>query len=187
MTGNDRSLDLDDAFRKTGLIAVAGDAPPGTLPVFSPSPACTHAEDGRVDRTVDHGTPGLVELVNCSWLELAEQYGLFGPNGEFLVLCRNGDNPPFWHRVRLAPEWDFAGAGAATGYFGYRAGSPELSTMSLNSRVMVQITNSDVSVSAIALPNPGRAGIIRDHLIRAAPSRYSPTQTWTAAQWPGNG
>jgi hypothetical protein len=168
MTGTDDRLDQDEVFRAAGLVAVPGGAPSGTLPAVSPTAASARPEDGRVDKTVDHGTPGLVDAVNRYWFELATQYGLFDRGGQFLVACSFDGNPPRWQRVRLASEWDLAGAGAETGVFGSGAGHPELVALSLDSHVMVQITVYESFVCVIALPDPSAAESIRTYLLRAA-------------------
>lgn len=165
-----RPDDLDEVFRAAGLIRTEGGIPPGTLPVLSPTAAGARPDDGRVARTMDHGTPGLVGTVNRWWFEYAEQYGLFDQNGEFLVACWRGatDEPSFWSRVRLAPVWDLAGAGADTGFFGSSSGYPEFITLALDSSVEVQITVYETCVGVLALPEPGSCGFLRDHLVRTA-------------------
>jgi hypothetical protein len=168
MTGTDDPLDQDEVFRAAGLVAVPGRVPSGTLPLLSPTGTSARPDDGRVDKTVDHGTPGLVDTVNRYWFELATQHGLFGLDGQFLVACSFDDGPRRWQRVRLASEWDLAGAGADTGVFGSRAGRPELVALSLDSRVMVQITVYESCVAVIALPDPGDAESTRTYLVRTA-------------------
>lgn len=165
-----RPDDLDEVFRAAGLIREDGGVPPGTLPVLSPTAASARPADGRVVKTVDHGTPGLVGTVNRWWFEFAERYGLFDHKGEFLVACWRGatDEPSFWSRVRLAPVWDLAGAGAGTGFFGSASGLPEFIALALDSSVEVQITVCETCVGVLALPEPGSRGVLRDHLVRSA-------------------
>ncbi|MEV7684121.1 hypothetical protein AB0O64_37130 [Streptomyces sp. NPDC088341] len=174
---------------RAGLEVLEKGAPESPLPVF----AATHAvscgpETGRQDAYVEYDDPHLIERANRGWYELATSSGLFTADREFLLAlpahrysaqAADRHRRHVWRRVRLLDHWDVMGAACAirlgTSAYGYAehllgggAGRPGFVMLSLDSGVAVSGTTWQAGISSLAVPNPGRAEVIRRMLDHAA-------------------
>ncbi|MFF2508404.1 hypothetical protein ACFVTY_34335 [Streptomyces sp. NPDC058067] len=165
-------------LRRAGLEVIPDAVPDGTMPfVFGYRP-----EDivGRFSQRYE--TPRLVERLNEDWYDLAVSSGLLDHRREFLVLLPHGAHthqavlhkqnqgygrraaPAVWTRVRLLDRWDIMGRGAASAFFGIRAGHPGFGMMALDSSVYISCSTGELGVDVIAVAHPARSENILKYL-----------------------
>jgi hypothetical protein len=170
------------------LIGRGGD---GQLPVAAAWLATSaRPEDGRRDELVDKNDPELVVKANQGWYRLAEQHGLFTEDRLFLlgVDFAGPDAGPLlrWVTVKLGPDWDVMGAGAASGVLGSGVGMPEFVMLRLDGSVIVRGTTWQRSIGSLVLPNPRGVPVIASYVERLlANPATSPSDRRAAAHWLG--
>ncbi|WP_231953843.1 hypothetical protein [Actinoplanes derwentensis] len=142
------------------------------LPASDQGPASCGAEHGRFDsephEIVHVDALDMPAKVNTSWSRMANEFGLFDEDREFLLAVDyagpdTAESEPRWVRVRLGEEWDLAGSGSSTlrshfaGVFTERF-VPEFTMLSLDQEMMLNTTVwGDATVSTIVI-RPDRLG-----------------------------
>lgn len=120
----------------------------------------------------DH--PALVAELNAQWHRLADENGILGDDGVFLIdVAGNwtGGAPRFWTRVRLTSDWDLAGV------LGERPGQPEFVTLSVDGETLVGATAEEDEVWLIAVDR------IRERQETAAQAAALESPQERAAAW----
>jgi hypothetical protein len=184
VTERDQLVDLEE---RTSRLATAGVElirpwPPGDdhvtpVDVAWGATGCG-PESGRVDRAFDDDDPERVEKGNAAWLELSQRYGLFDPDGTFLVSVSTGDDDEpeaHWFQARLGQTWDVVGLGAEQRVLGFGWAVPSFVMHSTDGETLIAATWYERSFSVFAIPHPIGASGLR----RAA-------EIWLAREdWPG--
>ncbi|WP_329275052.1 HEAT repeat domain-containing protein [Streptomyces sp. NBC_00691] len=145
MTGEREKL--VDRLRRAGLDIVAGDRVEEVVTSHAAwRPVVSFQATPTVAVRLDAPEP--VAELNRQWHRLAVEYGIFGPDGTFLIDVggdRPDGRPQRWTRVRLTDRWDLAGV------LGTRPGQPEFVTLSTDGDALVGATTEEYDVWLVAL------------------------------------
>lgn len=151
--------------------------------------------EGRMGVLIRHDEPDLCARINEEWERLALENGLFANDGEagpeFLIglnlagtdLKEEEREVYRWVRVRLAPEWDLAGVGCASGVLGAGAGNPTFLMASSDGEVLMKSGYYQDGIDISVLGHPGRNPRLREQARRLVSSVHleSEQRDWVEA------
>ncbi len=153
------------ALANMGLQLLRGSGLRGTPPLGAVWQLASCAPSERTVRTVPLDVPEFEDKFNAMWASFAEDSGLFGGGGEFLLIDRGRDGEyARWVEVRLMESWDIAGAGIAAGVTGFQPGYPEFGMSSPDGRTIMCGTSWSTSAGCIVMHDPFRSEALRSHV-----------------------